>query len=1487
MTTLKSNNGNRIFGLIMSLVFAISGIVLPSDLAARATLIGLATPTAHGASQDHLVATVVTSDHTIKARATEALGKQPLMFEANAGQTDSEVKFLARGPGYKLFLTANEAVMVLRGERAVDAPRHSGEEAKTVSTRQSTLRMKLVGANPSPRVEGLEPLTPRTNYFIGSDPQRWRTDVVSYAKVSYAEVYRGIDLVYYGNQRQLEYDFIVAPEADPREIRLKFAGANRTRLDGGELVFETGAGEMRQRAPVAYQEVGGERREVASRYVLKSKGHIGIEVGEYDHTLPLVIDPILTYSTYLGGTFPDSAFGIAADGMGNVYVVGQTSSANFPSRNHYQLNQTGIDVFVAKLNTNLAGDASLLYSTYLGGSGDDFGRDIAVDAAGVVYVTGHTTSTNFPLRNEYQGDQGGLDGFVTKLDTNASGDASLLYSTYIGGSLDDKGLGIDADVFGNAYVSGDTLSANFPLRNQYQGNQPSRDGFITKLNTNTSGDTSLLYSTYLGGGGAFDFVHHIAVDDLGHAYVTGQTDSGNFPLRNQYQGYQGGPDDVFVTRLNTNISGDPSLVYSTYVGGTNGNDKGWGLAIDTIGNAYVTGEALSSNFPLRNQYQGNQTGLDAFVIKVNTNGSGNASLLYSTYLGGSGTDSANSIAIDAVGIAYVTGDTTSTNFPLRDQYQGDQGGEDAFVTKLDLTASGDASLLFSTYLGGGGVDRGHGIVSDAAGQNIHVTGETGSANFPLQNEYQGNQPDVDAFVTRLAFDGSAPPDTDSDGTPDSEDNCPNASNPDQADGDADGDGDVCDNCRTLSNPDQSDRDGDGVGDTCDNCPDNANPDQADTDADGTADACDICPSAFNADQADADADLVGDVCDNCQGTSNPDQADADADGVGDACDNCRDASNPDQSDHDGDQIGDSCDPDDDNDGVNDTADNCPLVSNADQIDTDGDGAGDVCDPDDDNDGVNDTTDNCPLFSNANQLDTDGDGAGDACDSDDDNDGVADATDNCPLTLNADQVDTDSDGAGDACDPDDDNDGVNDTADNCPLTSNANQIDTDGDSAGDACDSDDDNDGVADATDNCPLTLNADQIDTDGDGLGDACDTDDDNDGVADSSDNCSLTTNPDQADNDNDAIGDVCDADDDNDGVADTSDNCPREANSNQLDTDGDGAGNVCDSDDDNDGVSDGADNCSLVANSDQADTDADGAGNACDSDDDNDGVPDGADNCPLTSNPDQTDTDADGAGNACDPDDDNDGIADGADNCPLTANSDQTDTDGDGRGDACDADDDADGIADTADNCPLVSNADQADNDHDGAGDACDADDDNDTVPDASDNCPLSANTAQTDNDSDGQGDACDTDDDNDGVADTADNCSLVANPDQADNDGDLIGDACDPDDDNDGIADAADNCPVTPNSDQTDTDGDGAGNACDLDDDNDAVLDILDNCPLVPNLDQADFDRDGIGDLCDPQTGPPVNKDQCKDDGWMRFDFPRRFNNQGDCIQFVNTGE
>jgi hypothetical protein len=698
-----------------------------------------------------------TVDEATRARISEAYNKLPLSFEENRGQVDREVKYISRGSGYMLFLTPTEAVLSLRKAGGVGRdekqPRGLLNPQSAIGNPQSeVLRMKLHDANLTPAITGESETKVRTNYFKGKDPEKWHTGVSRYERVRYAQVYPGVDMIYYGQQQQLEYDFEVAPGADPGRIALEFEGVHRVQIEGGtgDLVLETAGGEVRQHKPVAYQEEGGERQEVESRYVMQGKSRVGIEVGEYDRTRRLVIDPTLTYSTYLGGSDSDSGAGIAVDSAGMAYVTGYTLSYDFPVLNEYQTYQDYNDVFVTKLDTNASGADSLLYSTYLGGSyGDNIGTGIAVDSAGIVYVTGYTNTYDFPVLNEYQTYLGGsYDAFVTKLDTNASGADSLLYSTYLGGSDDSAGdvsFAIAADASGYAYVTGETDASDFPTKNQYQTDQEGIDVFVTKLDTNASGADSLLYSTYLGGS-EYDDGRSIDADASGHAYITGYTGSTNFPVFHQYQTDQAGTD-AFVTKINTIASGAASLQYSTYLGGSD-SDSGAGIAVDTSGRAYVTGFTDSTNFPVFHQYQTDQGGTDAFVTKINPIASGAASLLYSTYLGGSDTDSGAGIAVDSAGIAYVTGYTMSDDFPMLHQYQTPQGGTDAFVTRINATALGAASLLNSTYLGGSYYDYANGIAVDSAG-NAYVTGFTFSYDFPVLNEYQTYRDYDDAFVTKL------------------------------------------------------------------------------------------------------------------------------------------------------------------------------------------------------------------------------------------------------------------------------------------------------------------------------------------------------------------------------------------------------------------------------------------------------------------------------------------------------------------------------------------------------------------------------------------------------------------------------------------------------------------------------------------------------------------------------------------------------------------
>jgi hypothetical protein len=711
-------------------------------------------------------------DPAMQAKVAESYGKLPLSFEANHGQADGRVKFLSRTGGYTLFLTGDEAVLAFGGSAAKKpAPKGaSGFGGASVSlkrypdtnpnldtnpnpaTRQfmtgGVLRMKLRNANPAAKIAGTDELAGTNNYFIGNDPAKWRTSVPTYAKVKYEGIYSGIDLVYYGNQRQLEYDFIVAPGADPRRIAFDVRGAKRIRKDAhGDLLFKVGDDEIRWHKPVVYQEKDGTRQLVAARYAITDTNRVGFEVAKYDSGRPLYIDPLI-YSTYLGGSSLDAARGIAVDSAGYAYVTGDTQSTDFPTTTGaFQRVCGGCDVghtdaFVAKINPS---GSALVYSTYLGGSYDDAGFSIAVDSAGNAYVTGWTFSTDFPTMNPLQPTYGGYgdsDAFVSKINSTGS---ALVYSTYLGGSYSDQGNGIAVDGAGNAYVTGSTQSTDFPTMNALQPTYGGGydDAFVAKINASGS---ALVYSTYLGGSGA-DEGYGIAVDSAGNAYVTGITGSANFPTTpGVFQTTCGGNDncahyDAFVAKINPSGS---ALVYSTYLGGGQ-EDWGYGIAVDSAGYAYVTGFTYSTQFPTKNPLQPTNHGhSDAFVTKFDPSGS---ALVYSTYLGGSGTDYPAAIAVDSVGSAYVTGSTQSTNFPSKNALQPAFGGSiDAFITKIN---SSGLAFVYSTYLGGSSADGGNCIAVDIVG-NAYVAGLTYSTNFPTMNPLQPASGGLgDAFVAKV------------------------------------------------------------------------------------------------------------------------------------------------------------------------------------------------------------------------------------------------------------------------------------------------------------------------------------------------------------------------------------------------------------------------------------------------------------------------------------------------------------------------------------------------------------------------------------------------------------------------------------------------------------------------------------------------------------------------------------------------------------------
>jgi hypothetical protein len=684
--------------------------------------------------------------------------------------------------------------------------------------------MKLVGSNPQAKVSGAAPLPARTDYFLGNDPKKWRTNVRSFEKVQYQGVYPGVDLVYYGNQNQLEYDFIVKPGADPDQIRLSYSGAEKVEVDkSGDLVLHTPGGDVRQHKPVVYQEVSGKRVPVEGGYVLQAEGpsaeckeqsararnafpppihppkplprhiapggkpraggagrsprqeaacprlpagegrpgqaythaptQVSFRVAAYDPTHRLIIDPTLSYSSYLGGNHFDGGYLVAVDGSGSAYVAGQTLSTTFPhTAGAFQGAAHGADdLFVAKFSPN---GASLLYSTYLGGSGTDVVNGLGVDASGNAYVSGETFSSNFPsTAGAFQRSSAGMtDVFVTKLNPTGS---ALVFSTYLGGAGADFGGGLALDGARNVFVTG-SAELDFPVTTgAFQTMAKSRDVFVTKLRADGA---ALLYSTFIGGTD-IDRGWRLAVDAAGSAFVTGNTLSANFPVTaGAFQRHFGGSGsfgqgDAFVVKLNP---AGTALVYATYLGGS-GDEFGFNgaIALDGSGSAYIAGTTNSPNFATLTAFQPQLGGgdRDAFLVKLSASGN---LIEYGTYLGGSDSDAATgALAVDASGSAYLTGTTASPDFPTtpdatRRTFSG--GATDAFITKL---AADGTAIAYSSYLGGSGRDSGGGIAVGGAPASAYVGGTTLSVNFPttpqaFQRVHAADGADGDAFVLKIS-----------------------------------------------------------------------------------------------------------------------------------------------------------------------------------------------------------------------------------------------------------------------------------------------------------------------------------------------------------------------------------------------------------------------------------------------------------------------------------------------------------------------------------------------------------------------------------------------------------------------------------------------------------------------------------------------------------------------------------------------------------------
>jgi hypothetical protein len=716
----------------------------------------------------------------------------PLYFEAGPGPANVPAQFIARGHDYQFLISPTEAQIALRQAGAEPAVVH----------------MQFAGANPQALIRSDAELPGKVNYLTGGNPALWRTGVSMFAQVRVSELYPGVNLVYYGNQRLLEYDITIAPGASPQVIAMHFDGVDKISINPqGELILSLAGGEICQPKPVIYQTISGARKDIEGGYRLVDAQTVAFVVGKYDRNQPLVIDPVLGFSTYFGGTAGDTAWAVALDTNGFAYVTGETFSQQFytngwsggPAFSTYGAFQTNFhggkltgDAFVAKLDIS-SGTAVVYYLTYLGGSADDGAFGVAVDSAGDAYVTGFTDSPDFPTTNAitmpgYNGknisgvlDKGfgyyPIDAFVTELDPSGS---NLVYSTYLGGSSMDCGMGIAVDAAGYAYVTGYTYSSNFPTFNALQKKLACTNSFYFNANAFIAkispGGTNLVYSTYFGGTN-FDEGRGIAVDSSNSVYVTGFTASTNFPATNYVQQLIGGnwvdghwlngstkktPSfDAFVAKFD---STGTNLVYSTLLGGTN-NDVANGIAVDTNGAAYVTGWTVSTNFPntagLYSFVATNKTSFPAtnvFLTKI-TYGT-NAVIAWSAVFGGKGMDMGSGVALDPAGDVFVTGSASSTNFPTYNvpglMQMTNSGKSDAFVIAFNSTNTTGTNLLYSVYLGGKADDYGYGIAVDNIG-NAYVVGQTLSTNFPTYHGAQTLRNGTnDAFLAEIILTVQSP-----------------------------------------------------------------------------------------------------------------------------------------------------------------------------------------------------------------------------------------------------------------------------------------------------------------------------------------------------------------------------------------------------------------------------------------------------------------------------------------------------------------------------------------------------------------------------------------------------------------------------------------------------------------------------------------------------------------------------------------------------------
>jgi len=692
----------------------------------------------------------------------------PIAFEPNLGQTAGRVKFLSRAQSYGIFITPDETVITLDG---VTAPHRKGQQVSTIIEQPRVIRVRLIGADNAQKIDARDQLPGHVNYLVGADPAGWHTDVPLYRSVTQHGVWPGIDLVYYGNsQRQIESDFVVGPEADPRSIRLAIDGSDGLTVDrDGNLLIAAGRRFVTLLKPRIYQRLDGRDRTIEGHYVLdttRDRKQVRFEVASYDRNRPLVIDPqvVLDYSSFLGGSASDEGYGIVVDSNGNAYVTGRTRSPDFPA-GHGTLDDEE-DAFVTKFSTD---GTSLVYSTLIGGtggSGFSEGFAIAVSSDGHAYITGVANTSNFPTTThafQLSVSHGGGHPFVSELSV---GGASLVFSTYVASNDHtqcqasdvgtDWGTGIAVDPAGGVYITGITCSSHFPLLLplQYSDSVEYPASFVTELDSN---GRNLYFSTYLGGNG-FTQANAIAIDPNLVApaiYVAGSTDARTFPTKNAYQAHRRGPSDAFLVKYAATDCGcvhPRPLVYSTFLGGS-ADDEGLGLAVDSSAHAYVVGNFFSSNFPFTTSLNPDREEVypASFITKFSENG---RSLLYSDWLGGDGDQSINAIALFGSD-AYITGYADESFFPTVNAFEDTpQGGNDVFVSKISHDGT---SLVYSTRLGGSGNEVGKAIAVGPHG-GAYVTGYTKSLHYPLHNAFQvTNVSGTSAFITKLELGSATSP----------------------------------------------------------------------------------------------------------------------------------------------------------------------------------------------------------------------------------------------------------------------------------------------------------------------------------------------------------------------------------------------------------------------------------------------------------------------------------------------------------------------------------------------------------------------------------------------------------------------------------------------------------------------------------------------------------------------------------------------------------